>query len=359
MMNGNDKAYPERLQALLSKESSSSNYRTTDYLTLTRRRSTTSNVTASTSSVEDPPTGKRKRGLATGPASSSATKYFLAEEAYGSDDDDSAPAMSSEAAKGIGKSTSNDRRALTRKHWREMMITWAYNVIDHFDSKREIVSIAFNYIDRYMATLQDPYSVTASQYQLISMTCIYLAVKLYEFKHLAVPNSTSTMDTIRMLSQGTYTLQQMEMMEIDILQRLSWYVHPPTPQDYIHLFLGTFYPDVGDLGHFLVELSVMDFYFVCYKPSEVAAAAILNAVDQLHGALDPLSSLARKMQPFMNCQRVQQCRDRLIAVVRQMDVDDINNDEESSSCSQSQQHCPKAPPTGASSPVTVTTKCFG
>jgi hypothetical protein len=157
-----------------------------------------------------------------------------------------------------------------------------FTVVDHFDLHREVVSISMSHLDRYLASCT--HAVDKNRFQLLSMTCLYLAIKLNEYKHLLIPGSVSSMDTILQLSRGFFTLEQMEMMENDILQRLQWHVHPPTPQVFVKhflFFLSTEEQDIQDLSQFMVELSVMDYFFVCYKPSEVALAALLNAMDEI------------------------------------------------------------------------------
>jgi hypothetical protein len=186
------------------------------------------------------------------------------------------------------------------------------------------VGITMNYLDRYMSSLSNPRVVDKKQYQLISMTCLYLAIKLYEFKHIGIPGSCSTMDTIRRLSQGNYTLQQIEEMEMDIMQRLQWHLHPPTSQVFIDLFVNSEISEPSDLGNFLVELAAIDSFFVSYKPSEIAAAALLNATDQLYGGFPPstVSEVIQRLQPFASPQ-VQECRARLDLAYRQLgDTDD-------------------------------------
>jgi hypothetical protein len=137
------------------------------------------------------------------------------------------------------------------------------------------------------------------------------------------------MDTILRLSRGFFTLEQMEKMEYDILQRLQWHVHPPTPQVMVkHLlfFLSVEEHEVHDLAQFMVELSVMDYFFVSYKPSEVAIAALLIAMERLF----PHSSTQLNF-PFksdlidVNSPNVQACRERLMLIYVQA-IDQGPND---------------------------------
>jgi hypothetical protein len=192
-------------------------------------------------------------------------------------------------------------------------------VVDHFDLNREVVSIAMNHLDRFLATFTE--EVDKNMFQLLAMTCLYLSIKLNEYKHLLIPESTSSMDTILRLSRGAFTLSQMEQMEYEVLQRLRWHVHPPTPQLFVKHFMyfaSVEEPELHDLTQFMIELSVMDYFFVNYRSSEVAVASLLNALQCLHhqnGAQRQLSFLT----PFLdlNSPGIKACRERLVLIYNQ------------------------------------------
>jgi hypothetical protein len=193
--------------------------------------------------------------------------------------------------------------------------------------RREVVSIAMNHLDRYLAAF--PSTVDKDLFQLLAMTCLYLSIKLNEYKHLLIPGSTSSMDTILKLSRGFFTLEQMEKMEYNVLQRLQWHVHPPTAQifvKYLLFFLSVEEHEVHDLAQFMVELSVIDYFFVSYKASEVAIAAILNATERLYP-----HSRTQLNFPFEShlldiySPNIQACRERLALIYDQAN-DHATND---------------------------------
>ena len=200
-----------------------------------------------------------------------------------------------------------------------MFAIFLFAVVDHFDLHREVVSIAMNHLDRFLAVY--PATVDKNLFQLLAMTCLYLSIKLNEYKHLLIPGSKSSMDTILQLSRGFFTLEQMEKMEHDVLQRLQWHVHPPTPQVFVkHLlfFFSVEEHEVHDLAQFMVELSVMDYFFVPYKPSEVAAAAILNARERLLPSSAPQLNFPF-LSPLLDIHstNVRACQDRLSLIYNQ------------------------------------------
>jgi Cyclin, N-terminal domain/Cyclin, C-terminal domain len=195
-------------------------------------------------------------------------------------------------------------------------------VVDHFDLNREVVSIAMNHMDRFLDTFTE--EVDKNMFQLLAMTCLYLSIKLNEYKHLLIPESTSSMDTILRLSRGAFTLSQMEQMEYEVLQRLRWHVHPPTPQVFVKHFMcfaSVEGHEIYDLTQFMIELSVMDYFFVNYKPSEVAIASLLNALQCLQ-SLHPQNAAQPQLSfltPFLdlNSPGIIACRERLVLIYAQ------------------------------------------
>ena len=159
--------------------------------------------------------------------------------------------------------------------WREKICEWCYQVVDHFDFNREIVSVAMSYLDRYLATR----SVNRRIFQLAAMTALYLAIKLYEPGKIRM---SSLID----LSRGYFLEDHIVTMEDSMLQTLGWHVHPPTPYSFVRdmvYLLPVQIPrdrhDTNELARFLTELSVCDYWFVTKKPSSIALASLINALE--------------------------------------------------------------------------------
>ena len=91
--------------------------------------------------------------------------------------------------------------------WREKICEWSYQVIDHFDFSREVVSVSIHYLDRFLATR----TVNKKVFQLAAMTCLFLAIKLHE------PGKLSMASMIE-LSRGYFMVEQMATMEMSILR---------------------------------------------------------------------------------------------------------------------------------------------
>ena len=137
---------------------------------------------------------------------------------------------SSGTTSGCGESTSSSSGSCNgiTEMWREKICEWCYQVVDHFDFTREVVSIAMNYLDRYLAIR----TVNKRVFQLSAMASLSLAVKLHGASTIATTTSlgestsvttTTTvptklcMSSMIALSRGYFTARQMEAMEVSIM----------------------------------------------------------------------------------------------------------------------------------------------
>lgn len=186
------------------------------------------------------------------------------------------------------------KRAESFRFWRQQMFDWASMVCDSFSMDREVVAISFNLLDRYVAQEMQRTSqeITRDDFQLFSMTCLYLAVKLLE----PYPRKIGVEALVEM-SRGFYTADDIAMTERDILKQLQWYVNPPTASAYARLywdlFPGPLSSAVSVTTVTLVEIAVADSFFVGQADSLVGLASVLIAA-RLHGMED------HRVQAFLN-----------------------------------------------------------
>lgn len=206
--------------------------------------------------------------------------------------------------------------------WREKICQWSYNVVDHFDLPREIVSISLNYFDRYMATLSTATTQSTKSANgrssspqgsgdlalLASLGTLHLASKVHatnhndydpqmgplEEQHHKVPS----LSTLANLSRGQFGPASILEMEKLLLSSLDWRLHPPTLYAFVSLLLKLLPstnedPNYGlkpsiaielfEVAMYVAELSVCDAFFVERQipPSTIALAAICTAMGDL------------------------------------------------------------------------------
>lgn len=205
--------------------------------------------------------------------------------------------------------------------WREKICQWSYNVVDHFDLPREIVSISLNYFDRYMATLSTSGGETKTETDestlpggsgdlalLASLGTLHLATKVHAINHNDYDPSLGPLEeqhhkvpslsTLANLSRGQFGPSSILEMEKILLGALRWRLHPPTLYAFVTFLLkllpttstldeddpsrGTA-SELFEVAMYVAELSVCDAFFVDRQipPSTIALAAIATAMDEL------------------------------------------------------------------------------
>jgi len=173
--------------------------------------------------------------------------------------------------------TSSSKSSGINELWREKICEWNFQVVDHYDISREIAFISLNYLDRYLSARP----VNRKTFQLVAMTSLYLAIKLYD-------HTPISMSSFVELSHGYFKTEHIAAMESSILWTLSWRVHPPTPLSFVRNFIllleesdcaPTVALEVMEAARFVTELSVCDYYFTSCKPSWIALGSVLTAFE--------------------------------------------------------------------------------
>jgi hypothetical protein len=158
---------------------------------------------------------------------------------------------------------------------REKMCDWSYRVCDHFNASREIVAIAFSYLDRFF----DNCFCDRTTFKLASMTSMYMATKVFNSTQISIVNLAA-------LSRGEFSVSHIADMEKVILDSLGWRMNPPTCQAFIARLCRLLPVEDSMLikivyrrATFLAELCVFDYAFVPEERYVVAVACIIKAID--------------------------------------------------------------------------------
>jgi hypothetical protein len=165
---------------------------------------------------------------------------------------------------------------------RESMPEWAYKVVEFLEFGQETVEIAMNFLDRFLlkGTGSDALACT-KLFQLAAMSCLYLSIKCHE---------EIVLDSKFManLSQGLFTYEQVEDMELKVLSALGFRVNPPTALAFVREFLeltGNVSSEMKSKAYALcepqVQIAVIDHNFINVKASTIALFALLNSLKVL------------------------------------------------------------------------------
>lgn len=171
------------------------------------------------------------------------------------------------------------------EYCREQIVEWSFRVVDYFRIDREVVAVSLSFLDRFLAT----YHCDRTSFKLAATTTLHLAVKLL------YPCKLADLGILSDLSRGEFDMKDVCAMETNILTALQWNLHPPTAAAFTSIFLDYFFAsrivsitstdldDMYDVSSFFSELAVCDYFFVQLRPSTIAIASILNAVEGMYG----------------------------------------------------------------------------
>jgi len=173
--------------------------------------------------------------------------------------------------------------------------TLTLQVVDFCKFRRETVSIGMSYLDRYLCSRQGRSALAnRKEYQLTAMTALYIAIKIHE------PLEMETA-LLADLSRGCYEEMEFVHKEEELLQALKWRVGGPTAlgfiQHYLALLPETVHKAVAeammDYARYQTELAISEHSLVDIPPSEIAMAAVLNAMEGMDINLLPPKAQAK------------------------------------------------------------------
>lgn len=242
------------------------------------------------------------------------------------------------------------------KWCRSKMVQWCYSVVDFAKFNRETVYLSISYLDRFLSS-NSPRSKQVLEdrkdYQLAAMTCLYLAIKIFEPKIIET-------GLLAELSRGCYTPQDFSIMETHILFDLNWLLHDPTPQSYLLHYLALIPTEkdgikidrvsILELARYQIELSVVDYDLMTKGASDIALAALTSSarliLAESHFVIDETELLASMGNIFtmevepLNISAIgekleslhkKQIPDLIRRGSNDVQVDNVDNEEESES----------------------------
>ncbi len=222
---------------------------------------------------------------------------------------------------------------------RTTMVDWCYSFIDVCQFDRENVAIAMEMVDRFLSKSSEESEAVLRdrmKFQLLTMTSLYVTFKTYGRTALAI-------DFISSISQDLYTVQEIEAMEWTLLNELSWCISAPTCVHMAHHILTLISMQVPldkptrkfirDEMNYQAEYIVRDYYFVTQRPSTMAIATMLNALDLLSKRQRNCRNICRALVTVMNdefdsIEKILDMKSRLFSLVYEHEAvagDDVNS----------------------------------
>jgi len=178
---------------------------------------------------------------------------------------------------------------------RNTIANWCYKVVDYLVIDRRVVGIAFSHFDRYSSRPNGEEDIDKRDDDsswLVILACLQLAIKLHSNnKESSIRPTLRSLRAICRLSEG-----RVAEKELQICTDLAWYLNPPLPIMYLEVATplldeiivennntrATMTQDIIELSRYLMELAIYDLHLSAERPSSVAHAAILVAMNHLH-----------------------------------------------------------------------------
>lgn len=235
---------------------------------------------------------------------------------------------------------------------RKSLVNWCYHFVDHLQLSRETVASAMEMVDRFLSTAgksagnsADADVVRAVSYeaprdqrklQLLTITGMYVSIKINELVAFSS-------ELLAEMCSRDYSTEEIEDMERVLLSGLSWRCHAPTALQVGLSILSIILPSVDipeetwgilmDEMKYLIELTVLDYYFSTQRTSSVALAAIYNAIAVItskeHQELlrTSLNVIIERFD-FDHSKKITELRRKLHSLIQDDDADECSLDEE-------------------------------
>ncbi|XP_006653676.1 cyclin-B2-1 isoform X1 [Oryza brachyantha] len=151
---------------------------------------------------------------------------------------------------------------------RAILIDWLIEVHYKFELMDETLFLTVNIIDRFL----EKQVVPRKKLQLVGVTAMLLACK---YEEVSVP----VVEDLVLISDRAYTKGQILEMEKLILNTLQFNMSVPTPYVFMRRFLKAAQSDkqLELLSFFILELCLVEYQMLKYRPSLLAAAAVYTA----------------------------------------------------------------------------------
>ncbi|KAK4374352.1 hypothetical protein RND71_005029 [Anisodus tanguticus] len=153
---------------------------------------------------------------------------------------------------------------------RGVLVDWLVEVAEEYKLLSDTLYLTVSYIDRFLSVSVIP----RQRLQLLGVSSMLIAAK---YEEISPPH----VDDFCYITDDTFTKKDVVKMEADVLKCLKFEMGNPTTKTFIRRFTRVAQEDYKNpdlqlefLGHYLAELSLLDYNCVKFLPSLVAAAVI-------------------------------------------------------------------------------------
>lgn len=156
---------------------------------------------------------------------------------------------------------------------RGILVDWLVEVADEFKLVPDTLYLAVNLIDRFLSQRL----ITKRRLQLLGITCMLISSK---YEEICAPG----VEDFCVITDNTYSRQEVLKMEKEVLNLLHFQLAVPTIKTFLRRFIQVAQTsskvaqaDLEFLANYLAELALVEYSFLQFQPSKIAASAVLLA----------------------------------------------------------------------------------
>ncbi|CAI5469340.1 unnamed protein product [Closterium sp. Yama58-4] len=166
---------------------------------------------------------------------------------------------------------------------RTILVDWLVEVAEEYKLVPDTLYLTCAYLDSFLSA----HTVPRSQLQLLGISCMLIASK---FEEIYAPQ----VDEFCYITDNTYTRHEVLQMESRVLNHLAFDLSKPTTKSFLRRYIRVAQASLKDpslklefLSNFFSELALTDYSCLRFKPSCLAASAVLLAKLTLFPTLPP------------------------------------------------------------------------
>ncbi|CAA0838350.1 Cyclin-A2-2 [Striga hermonthica] len=156
---------------------------------------------------------------------------------------------------------------------RAILVDWLVEVSDEYRMAPDTLYLTINLIDRFLSHNH----IEKQKLQLVGVTCMLIASK---YEEIYAPS----VEEFCFITDNTYTKDEVVKMESRVLNCLSFHLSVPTIKKFLRRFIHAAQvsyeaplAELDFLANYLAELTLQEYSFLKFLPSQIAASAVFLA----------------------------------------------------------------------------------
>nr|QZZ92780.1 cyclin A 2;2 [Larix kaempferi] len=189
---------------------------------------------------------------------------------------------------------------------RGVLIDWLVEVSEEYKLVPDTLYLTVSFIDRFLSANV----VNRQRLQLLGVSCMLVASK---YEEICAP----PVEEFCYITDNTYKKEEVLDMEVNVLNRLQYDLTTPTTKTFLRRFIRAAQASckvsslhLEFMGNYLAELTLVEYDFLKYLPSQIAAAAVFVARMTLDPKVHPWNSTLQHYTGY----KVSDMRDCICAI---------------------------------------------